>query len=195
VSLILLDGATGSGKSQILSHLRGIGAPIEVGTKWTTRRRRPGDGDWEFSFVARLPAAVLPFGSVGHEYGIDLTTAERCLTNGGVYAVTCGDVGAIRRLRSLGYPLVVIYVFRPLTDGQLDQILLERATDDVEAQTRRAEVASVATDYLSKLSEIDRVILNIGSLSHLRAQVDHLVSELLNGTSQASRWNPRHSTP
>lgn len=163
----------------MLRHLHHSHRDVTVGRKFTTRPRRPNDSDWEFQFVSRVPTESVAFRSVGHDYGIDITELDRCCKSGRPYVVTCGDLGTIHRLKSSGFELLIVYVFRPLTAAQLDDLFDERATASGDAATRREEVARTAQDYVSKFMEIDRVLLNVGSVRHLHAQVDQLVRLLV----------------
>jgi guanylate kinase len=183
--LLLFDGATGSGKSSLLSFLRECYSNrVHVGTKVTTRNRREGDNEWEFSFVTEVPQELREFSftSVGHQYAVDVQRLVETNDRGLVYAMSCVDRGITQRLRGR-FSTIAIYVYRPWLAEDFDALLKRRGVTDVtDVSRRRVEVASVCTEYARKIDLFDHVILNIAAQRRFRR-------------ARAYRpWRPRRAT-
>ena len=183
--LILLDGATGAGKTSLLAHLRRVySRTVLVGTKLTTRRKRLADNEWEFRFVEHIPEqyALYSFQSVGNYYAIDYEELSHAVDLKLIYAISCVDREIMERLIA-DFNTLAIYVYRSWTATSFEELLASRGTSNsIESHVRRAEVASIASQYLRKLELFDHVILNIESESHLIEQLSRIL--LLYGISR-----------
>jgi guanylate kinase len=175
---LLIDGPSGAGKSTLLNHLRtSQQIRVEVGSKYTTRAKRLGDNDWEFYFVDTIPPSdtTYSFRSISNEYSLDAAAMFAAFRVGKIYCVTCTDGPTLTKLRH-EFSAVIVYVFRPLSEGGLDKVLASRGTlGAADAQARRSELSNVAPDYLSKMALYDHVILNVESEEFLRLQMDAIL--------------------
>lgn len=182
MTVLVLDGATGAGKSHLLSHLRRRWADqIVVGAKFTTRPKRASDNEWEFCFVDAIPpqASEFSYGSVGHRYAIDLDQLEATVRSNRIYCVTCVDNQVIRLLRQ-HYKTIVLYIYRPLSAKEIERLFDERktiVTSDIAA--RKSELSRIDEDYVEKLFLIDHVILNISRIANVEAQLDAIAESLV----------------
>lgn len=176
--MILLDGPSGAGKSTLLAYLREHRADrVKVGTKYTTRPRRAGDNDWEFHFVEALPDHVAGhiFHSVTHSYAVDLQEALEAHRHGQAYCISCTDLATTIKLRR-DHGAWSVYIARPLSDGEFEALLEARGTVSAsDAAARREERRTAGREYVSKLGQIDHVILNDGDQKHLFAQMDAIL--------------------
>jgi len=176
--LVLFDGATGAGKTSLLTYLReAYTSRVFVGSKLTTRRRRITDNAWEMRFVERIPDEYLndSFVSVGHQYAVDrnqlLTTISRHL----VYAISCVDRWLIEDLCS-HFHTVTIYVYRSWSAVEMEAFLAARAaSDSTDTALRRDEIKSVMAHYLPRITLYNHVILNIGSMADLNEQLAQIL--------------------
>jgi len=176
--LVLLDGATGSGKSSLLRHLRDeYSSSVFVGKKFTTRQQRIGDNTWEFRFVERIPErySECSFESVGNRYAVNCDEVKQAIDRGLIYAITCVDRPTIETLMS-DFNAVAVYVYRAWTPADLESVLDSRGTvDALDAQLRREEVASVASQYLEKIEFYDHVVLNVGGQTNMIEQLSKIL--------------------
>ena len=175
--LFLIDGATGAGKSTILEYLHSTYTKrIVVGRKLTTRQRRIGDNEWEFEFVENIPNNQLrySFASLGNHYAINFEELTNALSQGLTYAVTLVDKTILKQLSS-DFKTASVYVYRPLTDENLQSLLVSRGSDAKDWQSRKKEVESIGADYLDKIDIYNHIILNVGIPSMMIEQVSKIL--------------------
>ena len=176
--MILLDGPSGAGKSTSLSYLReNCRELVRVGSKYSTRKPRFGDNDWEFLFVESIPANLsqYAFQSVGHSYAVDIDAANQSLRDGKLYCVSCTDRRMIAKLKN-DYGALVVYIARPMSEEALEAILKARGVTKFDSDARRQEHRQAGADYISKLGLIDHVILNDRNREYLYDQIDTIIS-------------------
>lgn len=175
--MFVLDGATGAGKSSLLAHIRlNYSATMHVARKLTTRIPRKTDNDWEFRFVDRIPHAceAYAYESVGNFYALDADELSDGVRNGRTVCFACADLKLLDRLKQ-EFGAIVIYVYRPWSDAELDALLRSRATVGPDAERRRHEIASIGDDYTEKMHLIDHVILNVAGIECAQRQLDAIV--------------------
>lgn len=177
--LLLLDGATGAGKSSLLNYLREeYSRGVFVGSKLTTRPKRIGDNDWEFGFVTEIPErnAAYSFNSVGNRYAVNQDELSHTISRGLTYGITCVNRTTMEALKS-DFDTLLIYVYRLWTAADLEGLLVSRGdTDGSASGLRRDEVASIASQYLEKIELYDHVLLNVGSKTNLLDQFSAILS-------------------
>ena len=177
--LLLLDGSTGAGKSLLLRYLREeYSKSVFVGKKFTTRKKRLGDSDWEFSFLPTIPDrhSSYSFQSVDNNYAVNIEEARYAVANGFTYVISCTDRPVTEKLRS-EFGTLVVYVYRTLTSSDLEMIFNSRGLfASKESELRRDEVSSVAVRYLQQLEIYDHVVLNISSELSAKAQLSTILS-------------------
>lgn len=173
--VILLDGATGSGKSTILGNLRHLYSErLVVGTKYTTRSRRLTDNDWEFRFVESVPKDMnrYKFTSVGNEYAINEAQLRETVNQTRIYAISCVDA-EVMQLLSANYRTLTIYIYRPQTEKDLNALLDGRGGVTLtDKRLREEELTNVSKDYARKLRFYSHVVLNIGTVADMLYQVE-----------------------
>ncbi|MEL7223103.1 MAG: hypothetical protein AAGJ93_17395 [Bacteroidota bacterium] len=175
LQLILLDGATGVGKTTLLKFLqKQYRKRVFVGTKLTTRQRRADDNEWEFIFVENVPERFkrYSFDSVGNSYAINSDEINQIINQGLIYTVSCVDKGTLKRLKA-NYSAIVIYIYRSWNKEDLDSILESR---DNSSSERRDEITSITDEYLEKIQLYDHVLLNIGSEEELEKQLSEILA-------------------
>ena len=131
----------------------------------TTRKKRLGDNDWEFKFVNQIPEhySRYSFGSVGSYYAIDYHELNDVFNRGLCYAITCVDRHTIQALK-MDFNTLVFYTFRPMTDHEIETILVQRGTSKTcDADMRRNEISSIPSEYFNKIEFYNHVLLNIGT--------------------------------
>ena len=173
--LILLDGATGSGKTMVLENMRKIyKKTIVVGAKFTTREMRPTDSSWEFAFVDRIPDQhrSYAFKSVGNYYALDVYSIRDAIANQAVYAVSCVDGHVMERLKR-EFTTLSLYVFRNTSIEDLSSLM--KARKEKESALRLAERTSLLTKYANRMESYDHVILNVGSKEDVRVQLSAIL--------------------
>ena len=182
MQLLLLDGATGSGKSSLLTYLREkYSVKVLVGAKLTTRQKRIGDNDWEFRFVEHISKQYsrYSFTSVGNHYAINHEELMYAINHRLIYAVSCVDRQTMELLKS-DFDTVTIYVYRTWTATDLESLLISRGTSNqLDSQFRRDEAASIASQYFEKIEMYNHVILNVGSKMDMVEQLSKIL--LLHG--------------
>jgi len=175
--LLILDGATGAGKSLLLEWLRQEYSDVEVGTKLTTRKRREGEQAWEFRYVKSIPKrySSFAFSSVGNYYAIDYTALSKAVHSGLTYALSCVDRRIVKRLAA-EFNSLIFYVYRPPIDGALDQILISRrSADRRDSLARRDETLMIAEHYVENIGYYNHVLLNLGSKENLFGQLSRIL--------------------
>lgn len=179
--VLIFDGATGSGKSTCLEHVREAWSTlVEVGCKLTTRNRRPMDNDWEFQFVKEIPVSpkFVIFGAVGSEYAIEMSQITKSGRNGRIWATVCTDAQAIASLKS-EFDLRVVYVHRCDLESKIGSILSVRGKlSGNERRQREIEVDTALDKYTEQIDAYDHVIINGREIEMLRKQVDRIVQSL-----------------
>lgn len=172
--LIILDGATGSGKSSLLEHLHeNYTQAVLVGAKLTTRKKRLADNDWEFRFTSRIPKQYerYSFSSVGNQYAVNVDEFQNAIQSRLTYAISCVD-RRTSKLLSSRFSTVAIYVYRSWTQEELEALFQIRGTScRLESELRREEIASIAKEYYDKIDIYDHVILNVGSRQEMIKQL------------------------
>ena len=168
---MVLDGISGSGKSSLLSMVKG-NENYSVVKKNTTRPRRDTDENWEFDFCDQIKqkSGIITYSALGYTYGIDV---ESCIEEKAnkVLIVICTDLQAIKQLRKHFYTKH-IYIFRPNTPEELESLLRQRGTDTNQYNARMTEFYSEKEEYIARLSSIDSVILNIHDKDYLFRQIE-----------------------
>jgi guanylate kinase len=176
--VIVVDGVTGSGKSEILGYVREHPSQeYIVPQKLTTRPRRLSDNSWEFNFVENIPdtPSFIEWGSVGARYAVALNDLRRTVAQGKIAVFICTEASTISLLAS-EFKIIHLYLYRPIEKRDLMQLLAQRGLGSEQIRTRIAEHASLQDDYLAKISTLSATLLNIGAISYLRRQFDELMS-------------------
>ena len=171
--LVVLDGATGSGKSTLLEYARTHATGrFAVPTKLTTRKRRPTDNEWEFSFHSAIAERdhLLVWSAVGARYAIDLSEVRSLSTPTSTAVLVCTDIDVIDRLRRH-----FDVVHRHLSASDVDALLRSRGSASQDAASRLEEIAQVSDDYLRRLDSISHTILNVSGVQSLYDQFDALM--------------------
>jgi len=176
--VLIFDGATGSGKSTCLEHIRRVWSEfVSVGSKLTTRNRRPTDNDWEFSFVSAIPASdsLIKLTAVGSEYAIEISQIVGSDQCGLIWSTVCTEPRAIEALKSK-FNVRLVYVHRCNLEKKVDEIIAARGQiSEHEARERKIEAATAVERYAEGISRYDHVVINGGDLGLLTAQVDELL--------------------
>jgi len=175
IQLLLLSGATGSGKSTILALLRSrfLGS-VYVGRKYTTRARRNSDCAWEARHVDSLPHdhSLLAFEDVGAQYAVALREAAAAVDRGLVYAISCSDQ-VVRQALKNRYRACHLFVYRDWsrTGGSFGRLLDDRGVQRQDDRLHRwKEHAHVPDHLLQAEQDIDEVLLNVGTIEQLGLQ-------------------------
>lgn len=171
--LFLIDGPTASGKSEFLRIVKSIDPSCVLAKKLTTRSRRVGDNDYEFTFVEKIPKEYLnwTFRSVGNFYAINIAALKKAILSKKNYILICTEPTIISRLKK-DYDCIHIYVHRELTPESLDEVMSERKTaNNSDAKDRISEVRQAIEQYAININCYDKVILNCGSLKNMEMQI------------------------
>ena len=176
--IILLDGASGVGKSTILQYLKNeYSDQLYVGSKLTNRQGRIGDTEWEFKFVEIIPKnSKYSFQSVGYYYAIDFEELTNIIKQGITYVISCTDRNTIEKIKN-DFPTISIYVYRAQTRMQVNQLLIDRGLqNEIDIKIRLAEYDLIISKYIENINLYDYVILNIGTVHELYCQISNLLS-------------------
>ncbi|MGH3770118.1 MAG: hypothetical protein ACRDRW_01735 [Pseudonocardiaceae bacterium] len=176
--VVILDGVTGSGKSELLAYAKEHpSGRYAIPTKLTTRPRRSSDNSWEFSFVTAIadsPRLVI-WGTLGKRYAVSIDDVRDAGSSGRTSVLVCTEPSIIAVLAH-EFDLVHIYLYRPMGRAELLRLLDQRGTAPDQIKIRVAEHVSVRHDYLVKIPTITATLLNVGDTMDLRHQFDEVMS-------------------
>lgn len=176
--IVVLDGASGAGKSTIIDFVhREYADRVAVVRKFTNRPRRRNEGNRDSCFVETLPAEVeYVYESVGWRYGISASEIERAHAAGLAAIVTCTDLTTLKALRRQ-HNGVIVYVYRCQGGQSIRSVLKERGggTESREDRLREQEVELALSCYAQRLGIYDHVIINAGGKEELFSQVAALL--------------------
>jgi guanylate kinase len=162
--LYVVSAPSGTGKTTVVERLVQVVPGVVMSRSYTSRAARPGERDGiDYNFVsrARFEAMVeagefLEYADVfGNCYGTRREDTER-LMRSGKDVVLVIDVQGAAQVRSMGLPVVTIFVLPPSFDV-LDQRLRGRGKDPEDAIRRRLETARVE---VAAYREYDYVVIN-----------------------------------
>jgi hypothetical protein len=177
--VMVFDGVTGSGKTTALAYIRELcTATVRIGHVWTQRSRRQDDPEWEHIFVDDIGTTgnLRKYESVGNHYAIDMNEVAETVRTGLCYVVSCADYDLVAELRSC-YRTRFVFVYRPVTARGVEQLLLKRhGVRPPDTKARVADTRLMLDEYAGAIGLFDCVILNVGSLTDLHAQVRALLS-------------------
>lgn len=162
--LYVVSAPSGTGKTTVVERLVQVVPGLVMSRSYTSRTARPGERDGiDYNFVsrARFEAMVEAREFVEHAdvfgnyYGTRREDTERLMASGKDVVLVI-DVQGAAQVRSMGLPLVTIFVLPPSFDV-LDQRLRGRGKDPEEAIRRRLETARFE---VAAYREYDYVVIN-----------------------------------
>lgn len=162
--LYVVSAPSGTGKTTVVERLVQVVPGLVMSRSYTSRAARPGERDGiDYNFVtrARFEAMVDAREFVEHAdvfgnyYGTRREDTERLMASGKDVVLVI-DVQGAAQVRSMGLPLVTIFVLPPSFDV-LDQRLRGRGKDPEEAIRRRLETARFE---VAAYREYDYVVIN-----------------------------------
>jgi guanylate kinase len=162
--LYVVSAPSGTGKTTVVERLVQVVPGLVMSRSYTSRAARPGERDGiDYNFVsrARFEAMVearefIEHADVfGNYYGTRREDTERLMASGKDVVLVI-DVQGAAQVRSMGLPLVTIFVLPPSFDV-LDQRLRGRGKDPEEAIRRRLDTARTE---VAAYREYDYVVIN-----------------------------------
>lgn len=178
MDVIVLDGPTGAGKSLLLRFIGGTNFDgISAIRKLTTREKRAVSDD-DHIFVDSIPDSpeYLKYADVGSLYAVDLKEISALLSEGIVPALVCSDMVAINALRER-YEVKTIFVYRPMSSQAVRDLMALRGVSTAgKVEDRLNELATLPKRYTERILLYDHVLLNIGSVEDLEAQLERVLA-------------------
>jgi len=180
LDLIVLDGPTGAGKSLLLQCLDGAKFDGICAIKKLTTRQKRDVSEEDHIFVDSIPesADYLTYADVGSLYAVDLTKISALLSKGLVPALVCSDTIAIKALRER-YQVKTIFVYRPMSSQAVRDLMAHRGVFIAgKVEDRIEELAKLPKRYTERILLYDHVLLNIGSVEDLEAQLERVLAQI-----------------
>lgn len=176
--LVLLDGPSCSGKSELLNYAyESCPNLCKVLPKETTRAKRFSDSSWEFKFVDHITDSLVDysFNAVGHQYAFDIVAIADCTNNELVSVATCTDKMMRSKLVKI-FNTCSLYVHRDLSDALIRETFDSRGIhNQSEIASRIEEIQNSKNNYIKNITDYDKVILNTGSVEQLQAQFVNII--------------------
>ena len=170
--LYVVSAPSGTGKTTVVERLVQVVPDVVMSRSYTSREARPGELDGiDYTFVSRPRfEAMIAEGQFiehadvfGNYYGTRREDTERLVASGKDVVLVI-DVQGAAQVRSMGLPLVTIFVLPPSFDV-LSQRLRGRGKDPDAAVSRRLETARVEVasyhdyDYLVINDDLDACVM------------------------------------
>lgn len=182
-TILIISGAGGAGKNTVLAQLFSRFPELVSVQKWTTRARRPGEGETEFQFLTteefekRINADELfdytKFG--GNYYGTPKKPVIEALAAGQTIAITFDVAGAARTKQK--YPEETLWVFLTAPTDQLRRRMVVHG-DNPERIRERLHIAE--TEELPMARSADLIVENLdGQLGQTIEKVAQAINSRL----------------
>lgn len=162
--LYVVSAPSGTGKTTVVERLVQVVPDVVMSRSYTSRDARPGELDGiDYNFVSRSRfEAMIAAGEFiehadvfGNYYGTRREDTEQLVASGKDVVLVI-DVQGAAQVRSMGLPLVTIFVLPPSFDV-LDQRLRGRGKDPDAAIRRRLETARFE---VASFHDYDYVVVN-----------------------------------
>jgi len=162
--LLVVSGASGSGKSTVVKHMRDMGEDFYFSVSYTTRSRREDEVDGKhYSFVDKPAFEVMVRRGTfleyaeycGHSYGTPAGPVNEMLAKGMTVLLEIDVLGAMQVRHNR--PDAVLTFVTPSDFGIVEARLRKRAT---ETHTDIGNRISAAKHEFSRIKEYDYIIIN-----------------------------------
>ena len=166
--LIILNGASGAGKTFSMEEMPKVDERIVPIKKYTTREPRPFEDeknpiDLIFNCTPeQINVCKYQYPYVGNLYGIDSRQIEDALNDGNAPIVIVRDYKVIIQLRHDFPSSVNFYIHSAYTGEELRKILAAQGRQDIEADERTQRERDNFADYMKYLDKdlFDHHVLN-----------------------------------
>ena len=188
-NIITITGPSGAGKSTTLFYLleekRKYFDPIMV-PKYTDRSEHKDDRGEVLRQLDMLAQCDLKYIQYGACYGIALNTILEHIMAGKSPIVILNDVRAVEDVKNVFGGIVrSLFVFRESpNDNRFQEIANAKGLDPKEIKPRLQKAQTLYRIYIENIHIFDHVIINSGTLSELRLQVNQIVASL----QQSQYW-------
>jgi guanylate kinase len=155
--LIILNGASGAGKTFSMEEMPKADTRIVPILKYTTRGPRSFEDennpiDLIFNYCPRkIEACKYKYEYVGHQYGIDLPQIESVLSKGKIPIVIVRDYEVIIKLKGDFPSALTFYIHSAYTGEELKKILMAQGRQDIDINERRQRERENFKDYIKYL--------------------------------------------
>lgn len=162
--LYVVSAPSGTGKTTVVERLVQVVPGLVMSRSYTSRQARAGERDGiDYNFVSRAEFEALVSANAfiehadvfGNYYGTRRDDTEALMASGKDVVLVI-DVQGAAQVRSMGLPLVTIFVLPPSFDV-LDQRLRGRGKDGEEAIRRRLDTARFE---VAAYHDYDYVVIN-----------------------------------
>jgi guanylate kinase len=155
--LIILNGASGAGKTFSMEEMPKVDAKIVPIMKYTTRGPRSFENesspiDLIFNYCPKkIEALKYKYEYVGHQYGIDLSQIECALSKGKIPIVIVRNYEVIIELKRDFPSALTFYIHSAYTGEELKKILTAQGRQDIDINERRQRERENFNDYMKYL--------------------------------------------
>ena len=157
--LIILNGASGSGKTFAMEQMSEVSPRIQPIKKYTTRKPRSyEDEKSSIDLIFNVKSSAVRkfkyhYKYFYEDYGIDANEIETSLKSGKSPVVIVRDYDVIIQLLK-DYPkAIVIYIHSACTGEELIRVLKEKGREDIDAEDRRIRELENFAQYIEYLDK------------------------------------------
>lgn len=163
--LVIINGASGAGKTYLLEHLgeiKGCGyVPIK---KYTTRCRRTFESEFSTDLIFNCSETDIKqykyhYMYKGEWYGIDHLEIEDCVLKHQIPVVIVRSFQIIHKLQRDFENTISIFVIGACGDTLREQ-LLRQGRSNQEIESSNEDLASIIREYVENQALIDQCIIN-----------------------------------
>ena len=160
--LILIFGASGSGKTSLMNELRNTGKQLSIHQKVTDRPPKKYDSD-EIRCVKSVPEERYKYiyRQYGYSYGIEKAQIDQALNSGKDHFLICNDIDTIKRFRhDYGDAVRTLFLLFNAPRAHIESVQKTRGISDEQVDLRLIKIRVLSELFLDNSELFNGVILN-----------------------------------
>ncbi len=196
--IYILVGGAGSGKTTLLNLVKESSSiKSQIPTKYSTRDKRGKEDDIEKISFSKLSSFRFVYSMQDNFYGFKQEDLIEPLKKGLNVFIIISDLRTIREMQAFfGELVIVLYIFRNMTQEEFELILKERKKGKKEKSNKSENIRKnrlylIQRQYIENITTFDNVILNRkNNSSEMLEQVKNIVNNSSNNHFTKNKKGP-----